>query len=73
MVRCLLSCTSAAWDDGAIRAFTPETGRLVCEILGAHRSGVSALGITSSSDRIISGGKEGQVRIVIRDNYVIMF
>ncbi|NWW53335.1 CFA52 protein, partial [Pedionomus torquatus] len=53
----------SAWDDGKIRAYTPETGRLMYTINCAHSLGVTAIAATSDSKSIISGGGEGQVRI----------
>lgn len=51
-----------AWNDGKIRAFTPETGRLMYVIEHAHSMGVTAVATTSDCKRIISGGGEGQVK-----------
>ncbi|XP_030062176.1 cilia- and flagella-associated protein 52 [Microcaecilia unicolor] len=53
----------SAWNDGKIRAFTPETGRLMYVIENAHSIGVTAIAVTSDCQRIISGGGEGQVRV----------
>nr|XP_021511681.1 cilia- and flagella-associated protein 52 [Meriones unguiculatus] len=53
----------SAWDDGKIRAFAPETGRLMYAINSAHRIGVTAIATTSDCKRIISGGGEGEVRV----------
>ncbi|XP_073737807.1 cilia- and flagella-associated protein 52 isoform X2 [Callorhinus ursinus] len=53
----------SAWDDGRIRAFAPETGRLIYVINNAHRIGVTAIATTSDCKRIISGGGEGEVRV----------
>ncbi|CAH8592217.1 unnamed protein product [Schistosoma turkestanicum] len=53
----------SGWDDSRIRAFYPETGRLMFTIQNAHKKGVTALCTTSTCDRIISGGGEGQVRV----------
>ncbi|KAM6344539.1 cilia- and flagella-associated protein 52 [Alca torda] len=53
----------SAWNDGKIRAFTPETGQLMYMINHAHSLGVTAIAATSDSKRIVSGGGEGQVRI----------
>ena len=50
-----------AWDDGKIRAFAPETGRLMYVISNAHRIGVTAVATTSDCTRVISGGGEGEV------------
>ena len=55
------------WDDGKIRAFTPESGKLLYAIDNAHQIGVTAVATTNSSDsssrKIISGGGEGEVRV----------
>ncbi|XP_029413361.1 cilia- and flagella-associated protein 52 isoform X2 [Nannospalax galili] len=53
----------SAWDDGKIRAFAPETGRLMYTINSAHRIGVTAIATTSDCKRVISGGGEGEVRV----------
>ncbi|NWU94106.1 CFA52 protein, partial [Upupa epops] len=53
----------SAWDDGKIRVFLPESGRLLFAINYAHSLGVTAIAATSDHKRIISGGGEGQVRI----------
>ncbi|XP_057311952.1 cilia- and flagella-associated protein 52-like isoform X2 [Hydractinia symbiolongicarpus] len=53
----------SAWDDGKIRAYTPESGKLKYTIHDAHNKGVTAIAPTSSHQRIISGGGEGQVRV----------
>lgn len=50
-----------AWNDGKIRAFAPETGRLMYVINSAHRIGVTAIATTSDCKRVISGGGEGEV------------
>lgn len=55
------------WDDGKIRAFTPESGKLLYVIDNAHQIGVTAIATTHSScatsRQIISGGGEGEVRV----------
>ncbi|OQV11641.1 Cilia- and flagella-associated protein 52 [Hypsibius exemplaris] len=55
----------AAWSDGKIRAFSPETGKLLYEIVDAHPKSVTAMAATADCTRIVSGGKEGQVRVWI--------
>lgn len=50
-----------AWNDGNIRIFAPESGRLMLMIHDAHRMGVTAIAGTRSCKRIVSGGGEGQV------------
>ncbi|XP_023314400.1 cilia- and flagella-associated protein 52-like [Trichogramma pretiosum] len=53
----------SAWNDGIIRAFTPQSGRLIFAILNAHFKAVSAITLSRDNKRIISGGCDGQVRI----------
>lgn len=53
----------SGWDDGKIRAFTPESGRLIYQIENAHKSGVTAIAAVGDEKRIISGGGEGEVRV----------
>lgn len=53
----------SAWDDGKIRVFYPESGKLMYMIKDAHNKGVTAIATTSDCKRIISGGGEGQVRV----------
>ena len=51
------------WDDGKIRAFTPQTGKPMYTINDSHNKGVTAIATTSDSTRIVSGGGEGEVRV----------
>lgn len=58
----------SAWSDGKIRAFSPETGKLIFVIPDAHVDGVSSLELCNESDkqsdwRLISGGRDGRVRV----------
>lgn len=53
----------SGWSDGKIRAFGPQTGKLLYVINDAHQQGVTAIAATSDCERIVSGGKEGQVRV----------
>ncbi|XP_054461063.1 cilia- and flagella-associated protein 52 [Anoplopoma fimbria] len=53
----------SAWNDGKIRVFAPESGRLMLIIHNAHRMGVTAIAGTRDCKRIVSGGGEGQVRV----------
>ncbi|GAU89178.1 hypothetical protein RvY_01758-2 [Ramazzottius varieornatus] len=55
----------SAWSDGKIRAFSPESGRLLYEINDAHPKAVTAMATTGDCTRIVTGGKEGQVRVWI--------
>ncbi|KAI8588611.1 WD40-repeat-containing domain protein [Geranomyces variabilis] len=56
------------WNDGKIRAFGPQSGRLQYEIGDAHKGCVTALAVTecwndAGEFRVISGGADGQVRV----------
>lgn len=57
----------SGWDDGKIRAFYPETGRIKFVIPDAHNEKVTALAIADNDARtpwrIVSGGAEGKVRV----------
>jgi WD40 repeat protein len=61
------SALISGWDDGKIRAFYPETGRIKFVIPDAHTEKVTALAVIDDDNRnpyrIISGGHEGRVRI----------
>ncbi|XP_071034756.1 cilia- and flagella-associated protein 52 isoform X2 [Parasteatoda tepidariorum] len=53
----------SGWNDGKIRAHTPETGHPIYIIENAHQRGVTAIAATSNCRNIISGGGEGDVRV----------
>lgn len=53
----------SGWSDGKIRAFGPQSGKLLYTINEAHQKAVTAIACTSDSSRIISGGEEGLVRV----------
>lgn len=53
----------SAWSDGKIRAFLPQSGKLLYQILDAHREGVTAIQGTHESKRVVSGGMDGTIRI----------
>lgn len=53
----------SGWSDGKIRAFKPQTGKLIYAINDAHRDGVTTLTCASDCQHIISGGENGQVRV----------
>jgi WD40 repeat protein len=53
----------SGWNDGKIRAFLPQSGKLFYVINDAHNHGVTALALTEDCQRVISGGMEGEVRI----------
>jgi WD40 repeat protein len=53
----------SGWSDGKLRAFLPQSGRLMYVINDAHQNGVTSLATTSDCSRIVSGGMEGEVRV----------
>ena len=53
----------SGWNDGKLRVFLPQSGKLMYVVNDAHRHGVTALIGTSDSQRIVSGGMEGEVRV----------
>eukprot|EP00747_Dinoflagellata_sp_TGD_P162298 gnl/TRDRNA2_/TRDRNA2_179744_c0_seq1.p1 gnl/TRDRNA2_/TRDRNA2_179744_c0~~gnl/TRDRNA2_/TRDRNA2_179744_c0_seq1.p1 ORF type:complete len:647 (-),score=126.95 gnl/TRDRNA2_/TRDRNA2_179744_c0_seq1:102-1958(-) len=53
----------SGWSDGKVRAFLPQSGKLLYVINDAHRNGVTALCPTSECGRLVTGGMEGEVRI----------
>lgn len=62
------------WNDGKIRAFGPQSGRLQYEINDAHKKNVTALAVSDPYNkegdfRIISGG-EGIKRVTQMDKFV---
>jgi WD40 repeat protein len=58
----------SGWNDGKIRAFGPESGRVQYTVNDVHKNGVTAIAVTEPYNeqgdfRIVSGGADGQVRI----------
>lgn len=53
----------SGWSDGKLRAFGPQTGRLMWVINDAHPKGVTAIATTSDSRFVVTGGLEGAVRV----------
>ena len=53
----------SGWSDGKIRAFGPQSGKLLYVINDAHHKAVTALASTSDSSHVVSGGEEGMVRV----------
>lgn len=52
-----------SWNDGKIRSFTPESGRLLYTINNCHNNGVTAISMTRDGKKLLSGGGDGQVRV----------
>lgn len=57
-----------SWNDGNIRIFTPENGRLLYAINNCHNKGVTAIAMSKNGKKLLSGGGEGQVRVWHVDN-----
>lgn len=57
-----------SWNDGRIRSFTPETGRMLFTIHNCHNNGVTAISISRDGKKLLSGGGDGQVRVWQVDN-----
>ena len=53
----------SGWADGKIRAFTPQSGKLIYAINDSHKDGVTAITAYSDCSRIVSGGFHGEVRV----------
>uniref|UniRef100_K3X4I1 Cilia- and flagella-associated protein 52 n=1 Tax=Globisporangium ultimum (strain ATCC 200006 / CBS 805.95 / DAOM BR144) TaxID=431595 RepID=K3X4I1_GLOUD len=59
----------SGWDDGKVRAFYPESGKLKFVIQDAHNESVTAITVCASAYasskewRLITGGKDGRVRV----------
>lgn len=53
----------SGWNDGKVRAFLPQSGKLFYAINDAHNHGVTALAPTNNCQRLVTGGMEGEVRI----------
>ena len=53
----------SGWNDGKVRAFLPQSGRLLYAVNDAHNHGVTAIAGTGDCQKIVSGGMEGEVRV----------
>jgi len=53
----------SGWSDGKIRAFGPQSGKLLYVINDAHVGGVTAIACANDPDKIVSGGADGSVRV----------
>jgi WD40 repeat protein len=56
----------SGWNDGKVRAFYPETGRLQYVIHDCHsaeKGGVTAIALSRDGGRLVTGGKDSLVRI----------
>jgi len=53
----------SGWSDGKIRAFGPQSGKLLYVINDAHVGGVTAIACANDGEKLISGGFDGSVRV----------
>mmetsp|Transcript_3663 Transcript_3663/g.11489 ORF Transcript_3663/g.11489 Transcript_3663/m.11489 type:complete len:610 (-) Transcript_3663:168-1997(-) len=53
----------SGWDDGTVRAFLPETGKLKWEQYDASGGGVNVIVTTSCGTRFVTGGADSQIRM----------
>jgi len=53
----------SGWNDGKVRAFYPESGRLMYTIHDCHSKGVTAIALSSDGTRLVTGGNDSLVRI----------
>ena len=53
----------SGWDDGKLRCFTPEKGRLALVVHDAQPDAVTALAATTDGRRVMTGGRDGRVRL----------
>jgi len=53
----------SGWSDGKIRAFGPQSGKLLYVINDAHQGGVTAIAVCNEAEQVLSGGADGQVRV----------
>jgi WD40 repeat protein len=63
----------SGWSDGKLRAFLPQSGRLMYVINDAHKNGCTAVSCTSDCAKVVSGGMEGEVRVwkILRQTQVM--
>ena len=68
--KCLCCCFNprgseiiSGWNDGKIRGFGPESGRLLYVINDAHKEVTCITTYNNTPGMLVSGGSEGQVRV----------
>eukprot|EP00164_Ancoracysta_twista_P002403 GFYU01003183.1.p1 GENE.GFYU01003183.1~~GFYU01003183.1.p1 ORF type:complete len:615 (+),score=173.33 GFYU01003183.1:168-2012(+) len=57
------SAIVSGWSDGKVRAFGPQSGKLLYVINDAHPKGVTAVSCTNDGTRLVTGGAGGEVRV----------
>lgn len=53
----------SGWSDGKIRAFGPQSGKVMFVINDAHHKAVTSIACSEDCGLIVSGGEEGMVRL----------
>lgn len=53
----------SGWNDGKVRAFYPESGKLMYTVHDCHAKGVTAVALSSDGTRLVTGGNDSLVRI----------
>jgi len=53
----------SGWSDGKIRAFGPQSGKLLYVINDAHVGGVTSIACAHDAEKVVSGGFDGSVRV----------
>lgn len=53
----------SGWNDGVIRAYSPDNAEWLWEITDAHKGGVTSLMLSNNQRFVMSGGAEGDVRV----------
>ena len=53
----------SGWSDGAIRFHSPQSGTLLATIEDCHPTGVSALDISRNGETLLTGGRDGAIRV----------
>ncbi|KRX10889.1 WD40-repeat-containing domain [Pseudocohnilembus persalinus] len=53
----------SGWQDGKIRLFSTESGKLIWQIDNAHKGGVTSICMAKNLKFFVSGGQEGEVRV----------
>ena len=53
----------SGWSDGKVRAFFPQSGKLMWTINDAHTKAVTSLTLSPDCGRLVTGGADGQVRL----------
>lgn len=53
----------SAWNDGIVRAFKPQSGKMFFSIENCHVKAVSAICMAKNGKTLVTGGCDGQIRM----------